>query len=162
MFIIIGRSIIVATHQSTCNKLVLSNTIYTVYRRVAQLASARALPACLDMPGCSSVGRTLGLGPRGRQFESGHPDQVEFLAAPASAAKKLYGSCQPKRTFLSSIFYFSFLSPVFNVLFIALAVLLLFKVILIAFIFAWTNHDDSQSSCNVYLRIVYFFLLFFS
>jgi hypothetical protein len=37
-------------------------------------------------------------------------DQVEFLAAPASAAKKLYGSCQLKRTFLSSIFYFSFLS----------------------------------------------------
>ena len=28
------------------------------------------------MPGCSSVGRTLGLGPRGRQSESGHPDKV--------------------------------------------------------------------------------------
>ena len=25
--------------------------------------------------GCSSVGRTLGLGPRGRRFESGHPDE---------------------------------------------------------------------------------------
>ena len=28
------------------------------------------------MPGCSSVGRTLGLGPRGRQFKSGHPDKA--------------------------------------------------------------------------------------
>jgi hypothetical protein len=40
-------------------------------------------------------------------------DQVEFLAAPASAAKKLYGSCQRKCTFLSFIFYFSFLSQPF-------------------------------------------------
>ena len=28
--------------------------------------------------GCSTVGSMLGLGPRGRRFESGHPDQRDF------------------------------------------------------------------------------------
>jgi hypothetical protein len=54
------------------------------------------------------------------------------LSRPWRDAKKLYGSCQLKRTFFIVYFNFSFLSRVFNVLSFALIVTLFFIGLLVA------------------------------
>ena len=35
--------------------------------------------ATVDKTGCGAVGSASGLGPEGRQFESGHPDKIKSL-----------------------------------------------------------------------------------
>src|SRR6185437_15077437 len=65
-------------------------------RRCSRRRCRRALAAALLTPsstGCSSAGRARGLGPRGRTFESSHPDagaqqSAELASAVADATRE--------------------------------------------------------------------------
>ena len=47
------------------------------------LTARREAPqGCLHFTGCGAVDSALGLGPRGRRFESFHPDQEKLLINP--------------------------------------------------------------------------------